>query len=165
MYDNNLYHMLGRGLCRNSADWVKFGLTALGGVAVFAVGLAQYVTTSAFSVRQPFLELQSRLCNSAAEHAARLASTCELSTWQKSREEFWMLYWGPLAIVEDVESKSNRVEAAMVKFGDILKTIDAVSPPLPIRSLEQPALEISHACRDLLASKWNAGIMKWFWQS
>ena len=138
-------------------------LTAAVALVAIVVGFAQFVTTSAFSVRQPFLDLQSKLCSSAAEHAARLASTRDPLTWQKSREEFWMLYWGPLAIVEDVESRAeNRVEAAMVEFGGILKTIDPVSPALPVSSLEQPALKVAHACRDLLAAKWKAGILKWF---
>src|SRR5712691_510833 len=104
------------------SGWIKYGATT--GIAVIAlvVGFIQFGTTGAFSVRQPFLEKQTGLCHSAAEHVARLASSRDAKTWSNSREEFWMLYWGPLAIVEDVESQTkNRVEAAMIEFGDELK--------------------------------------------
>jgi hypothetical protein len=109
--------------------------------------------------------MQTTLCRSAAEQTARLASSRDLALWQKSREEFWMLYWGPLAIVEDVESQAhNRVESSMVMFGERLKSVDPVSPTLPVSALEQPALNVAHACRDLLSAKWNFGILKWFKQ-
>jgi hypothetical protein len=149
----------------SKAGWLKFGATTGIAVAALTAGFIQFGTTSAFSIRQPFLEMQGNLCRSAAEHAARLASSSDSVTWKKSREEFWMLYWGPLAIVEDVESQAeNRVEAAMVAFGAILKTIDQASPPLPVSSLEGPALNVAHACRDLLSTKWNFGILRWFKQ-
>ena len=145
--------------------WIKFIATTVIAVGALITGFLQFGTTSSFSVRQPFLNMQSELCRSAAESVARLASTLDPGTWKKSREEFWMLYWGPLAIVEDVEAKTHDVEASMVQFGDELKKTDPNSPALPIGSLERPALKVSHACRDLLSSKWNVGILKWFRQS
>ena len=149
----------------SKAGWFKFGAPTAIAVATIVAGLIQFGTTSAFSIRQPFLEMQTKLCSSAAEHVARLASTRDPVTWQKSREEFWMLYWGPLAIVEDVESQSQtRVETAMVAYGDKLSKIDTNAPTLPISSLEEPALEVSHACRDLLGAKWNSGILTFFRQ-
>jgi hypothetical protein len=144
--------------------WIKFGATTVIAVGALITGFLQFGTTSSFSVRQPFLNMQSELCRSAAESVARLASTLDPVTWKKSREEFWMLYWGPLAIVEDVEAKTHDVEAAMVRFGTELTKTDPTSPTLPISSLEQPALRVSHACRDLLSSKWNVGILGWFRQ-
>ena len=111
------------------------------------------------------LEMQGKLCNLAAEHTARLASSRDSDVWRKSREEFWMLYFGPLTIVEDVESQAhNRVEVAMVRFGDELKKIDPASSTLPVSLLEQPALSVARACRDLLSAKWNSGVLKWFKQ-
>ena len=142
--------------------WTKFGVTTVIAVLALIAGFLQFGTTSSYSVRQPFLEMQSELCRSAAEHAARLASTRDPETWKKSREEFWMLYWGPLAIVEDVEAKTHNVEEKMVQFGEELIKTNPSSPTLPISSLEQPALKIAYACRDLLSSKWNAGILGWF---
>jgi hypothetical protein len=143
--------------------WIKFGTTTGVAIVALVVGLVQFGTINSFSVRQPFLEKQTELCHLAAEHSARLASTIDAQTWQKSREEFWMLYWGPLAIVEDVESQRvNRVETAMVEFKNELTKINPVAPTLPINSLQLPALNVAHACRDLLSSKWNFGILRWF---
>src|SRR4051812_36517729 len=99
-------------------DLIKFAIPVFIAVVTLVAGFVQFGTTSAFSVRQPFLQKQTEVCHAAAEHVARLASTLHAETWDKSREEFWMLYWGPLAIVEDVETQTtNRVEAAMVAFG------------------------------------------------
>jgi hypothetical protein len=58
----------------------------------------------------------------------------------------------------------NRVEKAMVDFGTELKKIDPTSPSLPASALEGQALNVAHACRDLLSSKWNYGVLKWFGQ-
>jgi hypothetical protein len=145
--------------------WFKFGITSILAVGALVAGFIQFGTTNAFSIREPFLKKQTELCVSAAEHAARLASSRDMDTWKKSREEFWMLYWGPLAIVEDVESQTkNRVEAAMVVYGRELQKVDPTSPLLPVNALQQPALDVAHACRDLLSSKWNFGVLKWFGQ-
>ncbi len=146
----------------SGSGWLKFGVTTVLAIGAVAVGLVQFGTTNFFSVRQPFLEMQSELCRSAAEHVARLASTIDLPTWQKSREEFWMLYWGPLAIVEDVESPTKVVAPAMIAFGERLKQVDPKSPTLPVTSLEGPAIDVAHACQALLSSKWNVGILKLF---
>src|ERR1041385_126560 len=155
--------MLAKGEYR--MDIVKFVVPVIITVVTLVAGFIQFGTTSAFSVRQPFLQKQTDLCHAAAEHVARLASTIDPKTWDRSREEFWMLYGGPLAIVEDVESQAeNRVEAAMVTFGAELAKIDLKAPSLPVRVLEQPALRVSHACRDLLSSKWNVGVLRWFRQ-
>lgn len=143
------------------AKWIKFVATSAIAIVTLIAGFIQFGTTSAFSVRQPFLEMQTKLCQSAAEHAARLASSIDPETWSESREEFWMLYWGPLAIVEDVEANS-RVATEMKIFGDDLKSIGTTQPTLPVSSLEQPALRVAHACRDLLSTKWTVGILKWF---
>src|SRR5262249_18716985 len=131
-------------------------------VATILIGVLQFSLTHAVAVRQPFLEMQTKQCVSASDNAARLASTRNMETWTKAREEFWALYWGPLAIVENVGSEGQgRVEQLMVSFGNDLRTIEAGTPSLPVTQLEQKALAISHACRDLLVSRWNAGIFRW----
>jgi hypothetical protein len=89
-----------------------------------------------------------------AEHAARLATTKDEAQWQKSREEFWMLYYGPLAVVETVGVES-KVETNIVIFGHELEKIEALPLSLPATILHKPALAIAHASRDLLTSKWK----------
>jgi hypothetical protein len=150
----------------NSAlEWTKLALTAVVGAIALSVGFIQYVATSSLSVRQPFLSRQMELCLAAAEHAARLATTKDEVQWQKSREDFWMLYYGPLAVVETVGERSM-VETTMVIFGDELRKIEALPLSLPAKVLNTPALDIAHASRDLLTSKWKVGgisglIAKW----
>ena len=107
----------------NGSDWRRFGITTTIGVVTIVIGFIQFGSTSALSVRQPFVEHQTKLCLVASENAARLASTRNPEMRAKAREEFWRLYWGPLAMVEDVETTAqSRVEGAMVEFGRELST-------------------------------------------
>jgi hypothetical protein len=141
-------------------EWIKFAVTVTVTVVTIVVGLLQFGHTYAQSVRQPFLKSQMDQCLAASESVARLASTVDLETWKKSREQFWMLYLGPLAIVENVDpTGKNLVANAMVDFGTELKMVDAASPQLPSSRLESPAIRVSHACRDLLISRWRIGIL------
>lgn len=57
---------------------------------------------------------------------------------------FWLLYWGPLALVED-----STVTRAMIQFGDALKTNVSQA------ELKIYALELAHACRDSIAESWK----------
>jgi len=117
-------------------------------------------------VRQPFLERQTELCQQASEAVAQLATSDVLDDWQKARGQFWTLYYGPLAMVEDVAtSPENRVEAMMVHFGNLLLSADRAKPDLPLPSqFGARALCVAHACRDLLVSRWNYGILWYFSQ-
>jgi hypothetical protein len=151
-------------------DATKFGVTTVIAVVTITTGFVQFGSTYARSVQQPFLETQTAQCFSAAENAARLATTLDPETWKKAREEFWMLYWGPLAIVEDVEPDAGEnnvgdVQKLMVRFGDELKKVKVIPPPdLPLSNLEVASLDIAHACRDLLTSRWRVGILTLFTQ-
>lgn len=143
-------------------EWTKIGVTAFGAAVAFTIGLAQYASTSSLEVRKPFLERQMDLCIKAAEHAARLATTRKPETWASSLEEFWTLYYGPLAVVEEAnKAKGKRVTAAMVDFGQKLNALPAAPAALPVSGLGSHALDVSHACRDLLASKWEVGVWAW----
>jgi len=84
-------------------EWRKFIITTLLGIIAFIVGLTEYGATNFYSVRKPFLQMQSDLCKSATEAAARVATATDPEAWRKALDEFWALYWGPLAIVEDVD--------------------------------------------------------------
>ena len=147
----------------NGSDWRRFGITTTIDVVTILIGFIQFGSTSALSVRQPFVEHQTKLCLAASENAARLASTRNPETWAKAREEFWMLYWGPLAMVEDVETTAqSRVEGAMVEFGRELSTVPSDILQPPGNKLEHLSLNIAHACRDLIVSKWSVGLLGWF---
>jgi hypothetical protein len=151
------------------AGWIKYIATTALAVAAVIVGVIQYRETSRATVRTPFLQKQSELCFSAAGHAARLASTVDVKTWQASREEFWMLYWGQLAVVEDVgtfdSGTANTVAAAMVSFGNELKQMNVSNPTLPATTLSTRSLDIAYRCRDLLVQKWSENMSTGWWAS
>ena len=139
-------------------EWTKIGIT----VVAIVVGFNQYIGTSNLTARQPYLSQQLELCLKASEHASRLATTQDQARWTKSREEFWMLHWGPLEIVEEAYERSP-VITAMIEFGDALKKIDPQPPrQLPVAELLSPSNHIALACRDLVKSKWQIGVLGWF---
>ena len=142
-------------------ELIKLGVPTAVAVAALVVGFVQYIATSSLSARQPFLEKQTELCLRASEHAARLASTQDREQWEKSREEFWMLYYGPLAVVEEPGTKGGVVEM-MDYFGKQLSKITGNPSSLPADELNLPSLNLAHACSALLTSKWQAGILRWF---
>ena len=151
-------------------DALKFGVTTIIAVVTIAAGLFQFGSTYARSVQQPFLETQTQRCFAAAENAARLATTVDKEVWKKAREEFWMLYWGPLAIVEDVAPAADpdyvgEVQQKMVLFGNQLEKVTPIPPAtLPLSDLEKGSLAIAHACRTLLTSRWRVGVSSLFTQ-
>ena len=151
--------------------WTKLVITVVGSTIVAAAALYQYVDTSSKTARQPFLERQSSVCFQASEAAARLATTDQAEQWQKSWDDFWMLYWGPLAAVENVESNTpsktsiyrGEVAQKMVDFGQSIKPLGRSSTKLPAENLEGKAIDISHACQRLVTSWWETGIIStWF---
>ena len=96
-------------------DILKFGVTTVITVVTIAAGFIQFGSTYARSVQQPFLETQTDRCFAAAENAARLATTVDEEIWKKAREEFWMLYWGPLAIVRMSRPRRTQTMSAKCK--------------------------------------------------
>jgi hypothetical protein len=66
----------------------------------------------------------------------------------KAAEQFWMLFWGPMALVED-----EQVAGAMGKFGGALK--DNNRAILPLLSLD-----LAHKCRDSIAESWMVELPK-----
>ena len=129
-----------------------------------AVGLYQYVATSSQTARRPFLEEQTKLCFQASETVARIATTDDPVKWKTAYDDFWMLYWGPLAIVEDRASDKigefRDVAKEMVDFGKALKTIDKPLQNLPLNQLTGSAIAVSRACQTLVTSWWDAGILR-----
>lgn len=96
----------------------------------------------------PFLKLQLSLYTEASQVASVLATSTDNAEVEKSKERFWKLYWGELALVEN-----SQVEAAMVELGKALKTgkkqVD----------LQQLSLTLARACRNSLDKSW--GINAW----
>lgn len=100
--------------------------------------------------RRPFLQKQLDLCFEATDVASRLATETNPTEWEKSRFDFWRLYWGILGIVED-----QAVAIAMVNLGNTVPLTPVASPELPMTSLKSQALALAHAARDLMRKSWD----------
>lgn len=96
---------------------------------------------------RPFWEAQLRLYLRAAEAAATVATARDAKNAAKAEGDFWILYWGPLAAVEDVglEKRKAVIEAAMVNFGTALRQRPTNADR---RDLERLSLALAHAIRD-----------------
>lgn len=151
----------------NSLDWFKFVAGGVGGTIVIAVGLYQYIATSSQTARTPFLVKQTDICFQASETVATLATTASMDEWKKAWDEFWILYWGPLAVVEDKEASINAsnptygtVAQRMIEFGDSIKDAGREPPHLPYGDLTRPAIRVSKACQSLVTSWWETGFSR-----
>ena len=114
------------------------------------VGLWQYVDKAAQANREPFLRQQLALAVEASEVAGTLASTSDPKAWQKAQNRFWVLYWGPLAVVESIE-----VEQRMVALGKLVPPPGADVPDLPMPALTQAALQLDCALREMILTAWQ----------
>ena len=111
------------------------------------LNLAQLQASNAkMEAKKPFFAKQLELCEQASSAAAILVSPKNRDTAErkKANGEFWRLYWGPLAIVED-----RAVETAMVRFGHCLEGECAD------QSIENLSLDLAHRCRDLISESWK----------
>ncbi len=98
--------------------------------------------------KDPFVKMQTELSVAASTAAAALASSQDEGSWLKAREDFWRLYWGPLALVEDRD-----LERAMVEFGShVPPNITFEERPTNLGFL---SLNIAKAARSEMASAWN----------
>lgn len=125
---------------------------ALGTVAV---GLWQYRRTSIRDFIKPLREAQLRLYEKASSLAAVLATAPrDTEQWTNARGEFLQLYYGPLAILEDIDRRDPNtltVERAMVAFKDCLgRRRD--------EELEGLSLALAHACRRSLGRSWQVRV-------
>jgi hypothetical protein len=100
--------------------------------------------------RRPFLQKQLELSFEATDVASRLAIETNPIEWEKSRFDFWRLYWGILGIVED-----QSVAEAMIDLGKTIPVTPVTSAELPMTSLKGQALALAHAARDLMRKSWD----------
>jgi hypothetical protein len=111
--------------------------------------LAQEKAKSAeVEARKPFSERQLQIYFQAVEAASLLATLPKThQAYGAVSSDFWKLYWGPLALVED-----QLVANAMFNFGAAAK---GDAPP---DVLQEYALKLAHACRDSLAESWKVSL-------
>src|SRR5581483_9397596 len=78
---------------------------------------------------------------------ARVATTDNDEARKTAEARFWVLYWGPLAAVEDVtllKQSESRVESAMMEFGDLLEKPPKDRDP---KELRRSSLRLAQAVR------------------
>jgi hypothetical protein len=101
--------------------------------------------TAEIEAKKPFEEKRLEFCFWASNHASVIATSSDTSAVAKATNDFWALFFGEFAIVED-----EKVVASMLQFGRCLKNKANCSA-----SLKQLALDLDHDCRDSIAENWN----------
>src|SRR5262249_40437108 len=82
--------------------------------------------------------------------AALIATTEDEGTRKAAEARFWVLYWGPLAAVEDVGVKiqgNPKIEVAMVNFGEEIKKKPEERDKGTMQSL---SLKLAHAIKEAI---------------
>lgn len=134
-------------------DW-KVSVPWLLTLVTVAVGIWQYADKQAQANREPFLRKQLDLVFEASETVSRLANLTDTNEWKKAKDRFWVLYWGPLGIVEN-----QKIENCMGKASrTIPQPNDPVTPQLPLASLQATSLELSHVAREFILESWNVDL-------
>jgi hypothetical protein len=134
-------------------------IAALVAVGGFAWGIWSYFDqqeqakeTRRIEATMPFLQLQLSLYTEATRLTAFIATVGEDTDTASERERFWQLYWGELALVEDI-----KVEAAMKRYGQCL------GDDCPKNELQRLAIGLAHACRDSLSESWGVSAWQSHW--
>ena len=121
----------------------------LWGVYQFVKNQKAQAETRRIEATKPFLERQLKLYTEATQAAATIATSKQAEEINIASTKFWSLYWGELALVED-----KGVEAAMIEFGEAMKTGSVGQ-----QQLQENSIAPAHACRDSLADSW--GVKQW----
>jgi hypothetical protein len=140
----------------------------LSAIAVAVGAIVTYYDTANRELQKPFNDIQLSLCKDASESAATIASLQPPSSptqadklqdpWHQARIRFEQLYWGSLAIVEN-----RNVEQKMVAFRKGMLAQETPAPESkregqPAGSLQVAALDLAHACRDLVSKTWQLSL-------
>ena len=131
------------------------GLLSLGTFAALGIAAMVYYMLSSQSAERhdPVLRDEAvKLCREISEVTAILASSTDRAVWHTARSRFWVLYTGPLYIIETKEKektpdRTSPLEEAMVRFGRALKEVGEQAE-LPLAGLDQGSLTVARACKD-----------------
>jgi hypothetical protein len=158
---------------RWSAPLQHFSTLALIAGGIFA--LWRYSDTTARQFQRPLWDQQVNLYFETTRTTAKLASLDPGPEWQAAANEFWVMYFGPLSIVEN-----QGVEQAMVDFSSALEAAAPLAQMLATPALQEIApdrtsdlakrfdaaqaelqtasLSLAWACRDSLNTNLDAGL-------
>ncbi len=126
-------------------------LTTFGVIGGGIYSVLQYLKTyqlqvevAQFEAKKPFYAQYLELCSEASSAAATIATTSDREKKLQATDDFWRLYWGPLATVED-----KGVEGAMVEFGKCVKRRSEGC------SLPTLSLDLAKNCRAGMSASWQ----------
>jgi hypothetical protein len=131
-------------------------LTVVGVLAGGAYTIIQYFQTRAkdaetfnlqaaaaqLEAKKPFYEKHLDLCTEASTAASTIANIRDPQKLQKALDDFWLLWDGPLAIVE-----GDKVASSMIDFGNCLKS--------KCGNLQSLSIALSHSCRDEISDHFD----------
>jgi hypothetical protein len=130
-------------------SWIAPHPTIIAAFVAAIVGLYWNFKSAKSARKLPFLQKQLELCFDASQAVAVLATTTEPDAWIAARSDFWRLYHGPLAIVQDSD-----VQICMANCGKLIG-VAGPAPELPRSELADPALDLSKKIRALLVKTWK----------
>jgi len=115
--------------------------------------LRSYQKTSEKEFRRPLWDKQLSLYFDAVDSASRIAYLPDGKDREASIRQFWNLYFGPLAVVEDDQVLCT----AIVEFGDCLQKPGEgdVREACDARKLQHRALLLANAARMSIGSDWD----------
>jgi hypothetical protein len=126
--------------------------TVIGGIIVGVGAVVSYVDTANREIKKAYNEKKLSECVEASDVAATLTDrplgSQPSDAWNKAHARFEILYWGSLAMFED-----SNVESAYVSFRQMLNTES--KSQAAVTQLQQAALTVSHACRELVSDTWT----------
>ena len=134
-------------------DLIIKGFGVLGAFVGGFIGLWRYFDTSEKQFRKPYWERQLALYFEATEAASSLATGDVEQQLEEAKKKFWILYWGPLALVEDRE-----VEASMVQFAETLAKYENGTDCR--EELKNRSLALAHTCRESIGKSWKMELGK-----
>jgi TIR domain len=96
-----------------------------------------------------------KICLEAIQVTSTLATTIYGRARQQARDRFWELYYASMYIVELHQRKKSgsdvsSIEGNMVRFGEMLASLESSENPLPNESLCALAKEVRDGCVDHL---------------
>lgn len=125
--------------------WLTLIAIACGGI----YALWQYGDVVEKEFRKPFWEKQLHYYFKASDSASVLATSCNEAELEVAKAEFYKLFYGPLAIVED-----DRVERAMVSFHNELSS-SKENIPCGSSKLKTLSLELAWTLRQSIGYTWH----------
>jgi hypothetical protein len=101
--------------------------------------------TRAIESRKPFLEKRLEIYSDLAVVTATIATSKNSKETDSAKQRFWILYWGPLTLVEESEVKKMTQE-----FGNCIRDSACAESVLKAR-----AEDVAASCRKSIGEGWG----------